>query len=65
MQERLLLLPEVLARVPGRRAWLYKEIAAGRFPRPLKIGKISCWPESTVDTWVKIQVEEGEKASAS
>jgi len=34
--ERLLRLPAVAARLGMSRSWIYDEIAAGRFPRPVK-----------------------------
>lgn len=35
------------------RSWLYKEIAAGRFPPPVKIGRASGWDTSAVDAWIE------------
>jgi prophage regulatory protein len=49
---KLLNLPTVLARVPVSRARVYQLIAAGEFPRQVKVGARSAWIESEVDQWV-------------
>lgn len=46
--ERLLRLPEVIARLGVGRATIYAWIKKGRFPEPVKLGKSSCWPWSVV-----------------
>jgi len=46
--ERLLRLPEVIARLGVSRATIYQWISAGKFPMPVKLGKSSCWPWSVV-----------------
>jgi prophage regulatory protein len=50
--KQLLSLPRVLERVPVSRARLYQMVAAGKFPRQVKIGTRSLWIESEVDQWV-------------
>lgn len=51
-QRRLLRLPEVENIVNMKRSWLYAEIASGRFPQPLKIGRASRWDSRAVDEYV-------------
>lgn len=46
-------LPAVIARIGMSRAWLYKEMAAGRFPKPIKIGSCSGWYASQIDAWIE------------
>lgn len=46
--ERLLRLPEVVARLGVGRATIYSWIKQGKFPEPVKLGKASCWPWSVV-----------------
>lgn len=46
--ERLLRLPEVIARLGVSRPTIYQWIALGKFPPPTKLGKSSCWPWSVV-----------------
>ena len=52
-QEVLYRLP-VLQRVTGKgRASIYKDIAAGSFPAPIKIGRQSvAWRRSDIDRWI-------------
>ena len=50
--QRLERLPAVMARTGMSRSWLYKQMAAGRFPKALKIGSASGWKASDVDAWM-------------
>ena len=66
MAERLIRLPEILSRVPFRRSTLYARIAAGRFPKPLKIGsRIATWRESDIDQAINDLIAEGERGEAA
>lgn len=56
--DRLLRLPQVLERVGLSRPTLYRRIEAGEFPKQIKLGTSSAWPESEVSAYV-------EKAKAS
>lgn len=49
---RVLRLPEVLERVPLKRATIYKHIQAKLFPAPIKMGGASGWPEDEIDAYV-------------
>jgi prophage regulatory protein len=49
---RLLDLHSVLQRVPISRGRLYQLIAAGAFPRQIKVGARSAWIEFEIDAWV-------------
>ena len=53
IHQRLERLPAVMARTGMSRSWLYKEMAAGRFPKALKIGSASGWKASDVDAWME------------
>lgn len=50
---RLERLPSVLSRTGMGKSWIYREIAAGRFPPPVKIGRSSGWDTSAVDGWIE------------
>ena len=50
-------LPAVMARIGMSRAWLYKEMAAGRFPKPIKIGSCSGWYAGQIDAWIEQLVD--------
>ncbi len=52
--ERLLRLPQVLARIPYRRSRFLALVREGVFPRPVKLGpRAVAWPESQIDALVK------------
>ncbi len=42
-------LPSVLARTGMGRSWIYREVAVGRFPKPIKIGRASGWDGAEID----------------
>lgn len=48
----LINLHEVRRRIPRSRSTLYAEIAAGIFPRPVKVGRGSYWRDDEVDDLV-------------
>ncbi len=50
-------LPAVQARIGMSRAWIYKEMAAARFPKPIKIGSCSGWYAGQIDAWIEQLVE--------
>jgi len=52
-------LPTVMSRTGMRRSWIYKEISAGRFPAPIKIGRVSGWDSSELDAWIDALVDHG------
>jgi prophage regulatory protein len=51
-ERRLLRLPAVMDRVGGSRAWVYREAAAGRFPKPIKRGSASLWDSAAIDAYI-------------
>lgn len=56
-RDRLLKAPEVVARTTLSRAALYQAIAAGAFPRPVRLSANRvAWPESHVDAWIAAKV---------
>ena len=57
MARALLRLPEVLARVPYRRARLYGLIRAGEFPAPIPVGpRLVAWDSDAVQVWIERQI---------
>ena len=51
--EKLLGRKKVEQRIDKRKSWIYREIAAGNFPAPVKIGPRSvAWVESEIDAWI-------------
>jgi prophage regulatory protein len=49
---RLILIPAVLSRVPFSKATLWREIKAGRFPKPVDIApRRRAFFEDEIDAW--------------
>lgn len=57
--KKLIRLPIVLALINGSKSWLYQEIADGRFPKPIKVGKrYVAWIEKEVTDWVEQRIRQ-------
>lgn len=53
-QDKLLRLPDVLAKVPVGRASWWKGVKEGRFPAGVKLGaRTTCWRASDIDALIK------------
>jgi prophage regulatory protein len=63
--DRVLRLPEV-ERVTGlKRSTIYRDIQAGRFPPPVKLGKqASGWKASAIAAWIAALAPSGEGRAA-
>lgn len=60
MDEEIWRLPKVLDTIGMKRSWLYAEVAANRFPAPLKIGQRAIgWKRSDVEAWVQSRARPG------
>lgn len=44
------------SRVGLGRSYTYALIAAGKFPRPVKVGRASRWVQAEVDSWVQARI---------
>jgi prophage regulatory protein len=65
MSQSLIRLSEVLRRIQLSKAWVYKLIAQGKFPKPVKIGsRAIAFVESEVDDWINQRIEESRKEVA-
>jgi prophage regulatory protein len=52
-KERILRVENVLAIIGMKRSWLWGEIRAGNFPRPIRLGKRAIgWKESEIMEWI-------------
>lgn len=60
---RLLRMPQVLDRVGLKKTVIYERIKAGTFPKPIKLGSASAWPEHEVENWIAQQVEQQRRAA--
>ncbi|HFS4633584.1 TPA: helix-turn-helix transcriptional regulator [Escherichia coli] len=58
MSNNLLRLSDVMRRTGYSRAWIYRLINLGRFPKPVKIGSRSvAFIESEVDEWINQRID--------
>lgn len=58
-KENFIRLPEVQRRTGYGKAWIYKLIKAGKFPKQVKTGMRSvAFVESEVDTWIENKITE-------
>lgn len=59
LKENLIRLPEVMRRTGYGKAWIYRLIEAGQFPKSVKIGTRSiAFVESEVDEWIASKIAE-------
>jgi len=57
VSNRILRLPEVLARVGLKRSTIYQFVADGKFPKPVRLGARSVgWSEQSVEAWIKSRI---------
>jgi prophage regulatory protein len=61
MSSKLLNRAQVLERLGNRSvSWLYEEMGADRFPRPVRLGKWAvAWIESEIDDYIEKRIAEG------
>lgn len=52
----LLRLPQVKARTSLSRSELYRRIQSRDFPQPVKLGRVSAWPEHEVMAWCEARI---------
>ena len=56
--------PEVCARLGVKKSTLYRWIAGGRFPAPVRIGdNTSAWDARAVDKWIAERIAKGVRAA--
>lgn len=53
MSRRIIRLPDVSKRTSLSKASIYRLIAAGDFPAPVKMGSASGWFEDEIDAWMQ------------
>jgi prophage regulatory protein len=62
----LLRLPEVKARTGLSRSELYRRIAIGTFPAPIKIGeRASAWSSIEIECWIAERIAQRDAKSAA
>ena len=63
-QVALLRLPQVEARTGYKRSSIYRLVAAGEFPAPVKLGeRASAWLESEISSWIAERVRKSRAAT--
>lgn len=55
---RFLRLPAVSDRTGHKHSKIYKDIAAGIFPPPVKVGRDSLWVEEEINAWIRARIAE-------
>lgn len=59
-------LPAVMARTGKSRSQIYRDVAAGRFPAPVKLGeRSSAWDSSEVDRWIADRIASRDAKAAA
>lgn len=54
LPNRLLRLPDVMARVGMKRSAIYQRMSEGRFPKSRSLGpKCAVWVEAEIDDWIR------------
>lgn len=62
----LLRLPDVRSQTGLSRSEIYRRMAAGRFPRPVKVGpNISAWNSREIDQWVAEVIDAAQSGGAA
>lgn len=56
--DRLLRLSAVTAIVGLKTTAIYDAVSKGQFPRPVKFGRVSAWPESEIREWIEARKAE-------
>jgi prophage regulatory protein len=56
--DRLLRFPAVAEMVGLKTTAIYGAVRRGEFPRPVKFGRASAWPESEVLAWIEARKAE-------
>ena len=65
MSERILRLKHVEEKTGLKHSFIYQQIAAGRFPRSIKLGpKARGWLESEIDQYIAARVAERDQEAA-
>jgi prophage regulatory protein len=64
MSEKILRLPGVIDRTGLKRTSIYDQIAAGTFPKQVKIGPRAVgWYQSAIDEWIRQRGENTKRAA--
>jgi prophage regulatory protein len=60
MQEKFLRLPAVQALVPYSRSTIYRLVASGEFPAPIRLGsRAVAWRSGSIESWISARIAKG------
>lgn len=59
-RDRFIRLSEVEAISGCKKTTIYTMLRVGRFPRPVRMGRITVWPETAVHQWVQDRIAEAQ-----
>lgn len=62
---RLIRMKEVMAMTGLARCTVYRDIARGAFPKPVKIGTASCWPAHEVEAFIAQRIADRDGACSA
>jgi len=63
---RLEKLPSVKTRTGLSRSEIYRRVAAGTFPQPVKLGeRASAWNSAEIDAWIAERIAERDRRAAA
>ncbi len=66
MSLKMIRLPRVLGILDASRSWLYQEIAEGRFPKPVLLGKRNvAWIEQEIFDYLEERIKQSRQSSQS
>ena len=49
---QLMSIREVADLIRTSERWIWREVSAGRFPRPRKLGALSRWESTVIERWI-------------
>jgi len=65
MAKQIIKLPKVEDKTGKSRSSIYREAAAGKFPKPIKLSERSSgWLESEIDQWIDERIAASRKGEA-
>ncbi|WP_020238997.1 helix-turn-helix transcriptional regulator [Escherichia coli] len=63
--KKLIRMPEVINKTGFSKAWIYRLISKGDFPKPIKIGiRASAFVESEIDEWIEVTIRHSRQNAA-
>lgn len=54
----LLAITLVCGRVGHKKSWIWQEVKAGRFPKPIHCGRSARWISAEIDAWIRARISE-------